>query len=73
MDFHEQRTRDLARASSRSRAIELARRTRGILSRYVQARQAPPGATVTKILWGRILVAAALLALVAFAAARVVR
>ena len=57
MDFRAQRYRDRLRAEGRSIAVRTARRTRGILDGYVNARRRGPLADPeTEVLWGRILV-----------------
>ncbi len=67
MDFHEQRSRDLIRSESRPRALDVARKTRGILGRYVSSRRLQVnGEPTTQILWGRVLLAGGVLVLGVF-------
>ena len=56
MDFREQRSGDLNRAATRAGALHGAAKTRGLLERYVSSRRAPAVGVepVTQILWGRI-------------------
>jgi len=71
MDFHEQRARDLIRAETRPRAVDIAHKTRGILTRYVSSRRMQSeGATVTKVLWGRVALTVGALALLVLGAVR---
>ena len=75
MDLHEQRARDIARAESRKNVFAGAQKTQGILSEYVSSRQTAqtPGPPVTRILWGRVILALVALALLVYGVVAAVR
>jgi hypothetical protein len=55
MDFHDQRSRDLIRSEGRPKALDVARKTRGLLTKYVSSRRMQvAGEPTVTILWGRI-------------------